>query len=170
MTLGTSGMAGTYDPENKLSYVIAGADLSIRVVRTTLRMEYLARRQQFSTNNPDLFKYALAPVDGDFFVKHGGFVEIEQPMTTALDLVARVDGMLRIGNVSDAGPGGGNAASVTNPLPYRASVLRETLALAYAVGRNFRFKGSVELWDFNYPDSAGRETELSFHLGTVGSF
>jgi hypothetical protein len=170
MTLGASGMGGTYDPENKLSYFIVGGDFSVRVVRTTLRMEYLARRQQFSTNNPDIFKYALSPVDGDFFVKHGAFVEIEQPMTQALDLVGRVDGMLRVGNVSDVGPGGGNAAVAPSPMPYRASVLRETIALAYAVGRNFRFKGSVELWEFDYPDSTGRETELGFHLGAVGSF
>jgi hypothetical protein len=158
ITLGASGMAGTYNPANTLSYMIVGADFSLRVSRTTLRAEYLLRRQQFDTSDPSLFQYAIASDRGDFFAKHGAFVEIEQPLGWGLDVLGRVDGMYRAGNVV-----------VGSPLTDKASVVRETLGLAYAFERNFRLKGSAELWEFSYRED-GRDTELSFHLGAVGSF
>jgi hypothetical protein len=170
VTLGASGLFGTYDPENKLTYAIVGGDFSLRVERTAVRMEYLVRRQQFDTSNPDIFKYAIAPAGGDFFAKHGAYVEVEQPVTEALGVLGRVDGMYRVGNVSNAPAGSGSEVALGSPLTYKSSVVRETLALAWALERNFRIKGSVELWEFSYADSTGRETELSFHLGAVGSF
>jgi len=170
MTLGASWMSGTYDPTNRLLYVIVGGDFALRIGHTALRMEYLIRRQQMDTSNPDIFKYTIAPVDGDSFTKQGAYVEIEQPVTRALDVLARADGMLRIGNVSNAAVGSGTEAAAYSPLTNQSWVGRETLALAYAIERNFRLKGSVELWEFSYNDLAGRETELSFHLGAVGSF
>ena len=57
-TLGASGLAGTYDPANRLSYAIVGGDLSLRIVRTAIRVEYLIRRQQMDLGDPDIFKYA----------------------------------------------------------------------------------------------------------------
>jgi hypothetical protein len=170
VTLGASGLFGTYDPENKLTYAIVGGDLTLRIVRTALRIEYLVRRQQFDTSNPDIFRYAIAPSDGDFFTKHGAYVELEHPVTEALAILGRVDGMYRIGNVSNAPVGGSSGVSTESPLTYRSSVVRETLGLGLALDRNFRLKGSVELWQFSYADAVGRETELSFHLGAVGSF
>jgi hypothetical protein len=158
VTLGASGMFGTYDPANTLTYFIGGADVSLRVMRTTLRAEYLLRRQQFDTSDPGIFQYAVAPDRGDFFVKQGGFVELEQPVASGLDLLGRVDGLYRVGNVL-AG----------SPLTDKASVVRETLGLAYAIERNFRLKGSVEVWEFSYRDQ-GRDAELSVHVGAVGSF
>jgi hypothetical protein len=170
MTLGASGLFGTYDPENRLTYAIVGGDYTLRIQHTALRMEYLVRRQEFDTSNPDIFKYAIAPAGGDFFAKHGAYVEIEQPFTEALDVLGRVDGMYRVGNVSNVPVGSGNETPEPSPMTYRSSVVRETLALAYSFERNFRLKGSVELWEFSYADADGRETELSFHLGAVGSF
>jgi hypothetical protein len=159
VTLGASGMFGTYDPNNRLTYAIAGADLSIRIHRTSLRLEYLLRRQQFDTSNPASFKYALAPADGDFFTKHGAYAEIEQPLSRTVDLIARVDGMYRVGNVL-----------ATSALSRQSSVVRETIGAAYAIERNFRIKLSTELWQFSDADADGRQVELSFHLGAVGSF
>jgi hypothetical protein len=171
LTLGMSGMVGTYDPRSQLTYVIAGGDFALRVQRTAFRAEYLVRRQQFDTSNPDLFKYTIAPSGGDFYTKQGAFVEIEQPITTALDLSGRVDGLLRRGNVSDVPSGSGTtAATAVNPLQYRSYVVRETLGLAYALERNFRLKGSAELWQFSYPDPLGHKTAIGFHFGAVGSF
>jgi hypothetical protein len=170
VTLGASGMFGTYDPNDRLTYAIGGADLALRVARTAVRMEYLVRRQQMDVSDPDIFKYAIAAKDGDFFTKHGAYVEVEQPLTDTLDVLARGDGMYRVGNVSNAAVGSGSDAASYSPLSYQSWVARETLALAVSVERNFRFKGSVELWEFSYADPAGRETELSFHLGAVGSF
>jgi hypothetical protein len=170
VTLGASGMFGTYDPNDRLTYAIVGADLAVRVARTAVRMEYLARRQQMDVSDPDIFKYAIAAKDGDFFTKHGAYVEVEQPLTDALDVLARGDGMYRVGNVGNPAVGSGNDTPSYSPLSYQSWVARETLALALSVERNFRFKGSVELWEFSYADPAGREAELSFHLGAVGSF
>lgn len=168
VTLGASGMFGTYDPENKLTYAIVGGDLSLRIVRTALRIEYLVRRQEMDTSNPDIFRYAIAPAGGDFFAKHGAYVELEHPIAEALSVLGRVDGMYRIGNVSNMPIGG--TIPVQSPLTYRSSVVRETLGLGLALERNFRLKGSIELWQFSYRDAVGRDTELSFHLGAVGSF
>jgi hypothetical protein len=158
MTLGASAMGGTYDPMNDLTYVIAGGDFTLRIDRTTLRIEYLARRQEFDTSNPGIFKYELAADRGNFFVKHGGFVELEQPLTRWLDAIGRVDGMYRTGNVL-----------TTSELSSRSSVLRGTLGLAIAVDRNLRIKASGEGWQWD-DDEAGRLRAASFHLGAVGTF
>jgi hypothetical protein len=170
MTFGASGMGGTYDPQDRLVYVIAGADWSLRIGRTAVRAEYLVRRQQMDVSNPDVFKYSVASDGGDFFAKHGGYLEIEQPILEPLDLLARADFLYRIGNVPQVGVGTGSLTPVLSPLTSDSWVGRGTLALAYAVERNFRFKGSVELWDFSYSDDNGHPVNLGFHLGAVGSF
>jgi len=170
-TLGASAMLGTYDPKNQLTYAIGGADFSLRVRRTAFRVEYLVRRQQFDDTNPDIFRYALATHGGDYFVKHGMFAEIEQPLLGALDSTLRVDGMWRRGNVSDLPVGSGSAnPTAVSPLTSRSYVLRETVGLELALERNFRLKGSAELYQFSYPDSLGNQDALAFHLGAVGSF
>jgi hypothetical protein len=171
MTLGASGMLGTYDPKSQLTYVIAGADFALRVQRTAFRVEYLMRRQQVDTSNPDIFKYEIPANGGDFFTKQGAFAELEQPLTSSLDFTGRVDGMLRRGNVSNVLTGSGDtAATSVSPLQYQSYVVRETLGLAYALERNFRLKGSAEVWQFSYPDSLGQKAALGFHFGAVGSF
>ncbi len=170
-TLGASAMLGTYDPKNDLTYAIGGADFALRVRRTALRAEYLVRRQQFDDTNPDIFKYSLASVRGDFFVKQGMYVEVEQPLASMLDSTFRVDGMWRNGNVSDLPVGSGSAAPTTvSPLTARAYVIRETLGLELALERNFRLKCSGELWQFSYPDTQGDKDALGIHFGAVGSF
>jgi hypothetical protein len=170
MTLGASGMFGTYDPANRLTYFIAGGDFAMRVRHTALRVEYLVRRQRMDTSDPDVFKYAVASSEGDFFAKHGGYVEVQQPVTADLDLLVRGDGMYRAGNVGNAVVGSGNETPAYSPLTSSSWIGRETLAFAYAIERNFRVKASLELWEFSYADADGRETELSVHLGAVWSF
>ena len=78
ISLGASGVAGTYDDENKLLYIILGADFSVRVKRTNFRLEYLVRRTAFDTGNPAVFKVTAPspPVQGDYFTKHGAYVEL----------------------------------------------------------------------------------------------
>lgn len=123
-------------------------------------MEYLVRRQQMDIDDPAIFRYVVAPHNGDFFVKQGAFVELEQPLTKELDVVGRLDGMYRAGNVV-----------ATSSLSDKSSVVRETLGFAYAIDRNFRVKTSGELWEFSDPDpGTGRTTEVSLHLGFVGTF
>jgi hypothetical protein len=160
LSFGASGEYGTYDPHNRFSYAILGGDLSIRLGRTNVRMEYLVRRQQMDIDDPSIFKYAVPARGGDFFAKHGAFVEIEQPIVKDLDVIGRLDGMYRAGNVL-----------ATSELSSSSSVVRETLGFAYAIDRNFRVKTSGELWEFSDPDpTTGRKTEVSVHLGFVGTF
>jgi hypothetical protein len=159
LTFGASGMLGTYDAHNDLTYAILGGDFSLRIGRTSVRLEYLVRRQQMDTSNPGIFKYDLAPSGGDFFTKHGAFFEIEQPLTQTIDVIARTDGMYRVGNVVQ-----------TSELTSKSSVLRETLGFAYAIERNFRLKTSGELWEFSDRDESGQRTAVGVHLGAVGSF
>jgi hypothetical protein len=162
MTLGASGTYGTYDPHNTLSYAILGADYSIRIHRTNFRVEYLVRRTEMDMSVPTSYKYAVVP-NGNFFVKHGAYVDMEQPIVRNLDFVARVDGMYRVGNVLAVAP--------NNELSSKSSVIRETLGVAIAVERNFRIKASGELWEFSDPDpTTGRHLEVSAHVAAVGTF
>ena len=159
LTLGASGMGGTFDPANQLTYVIAGADVSLRLGQTNLRAEWLVRREQFATDDPTRFRYAIPAQGGDFFVKHGAYLELEQPIVRALDLVVRVDGMYRKGNVL-----------VGSMLDKESAVGRLTFGLGYLVERHLRLKASTELWQFTDAGPTGSVREVSFHLGAVGTF
>jgi len=160
LTLGGSSMFGWYDPQNKDTYFIFGGDATLRLDHTTVRLEYLARRTSFDPSDRSVFKFVVADRDGDFFMKHGAYAEVEQALTPELDLVARVDGMYRVGNVEAA-----------SELGRRASVLRYTLGTAYAIERGLRIKFSTELWDFSDRDgTTGRKVDLSMHTGLAGSF
>ena len=160
LTLGLSTMYGTYDPNNNQSYAIVGGDASLRLDKTNIRAEYLGRRTEFSTADRTVFKYVVADTHGDFSMKHGAYLEIEQGLTPELDLIGRVDGMFRVGNVEAA-----------SELSRRSSVFRYTLGTAYAIERGLRIKFSTELWEFSDRDSlTQRKVELSMHTALAGSF
>jgi hypothetical protein len=157
-------MGGTYDNNNNLTYIILGGDASLRVRHTNFRAEYLVRRTEFDPKGA--LKYAVTPSEGNYFLKHGAYIEMEQPIVGALDLVARVDGLLRIGNVA-AG----------SPLTSQSWMARETLGLAYGIERNLRLKASVEYYEFSEGDAyvsptadSGHLRDLAFHVGVSGSF
>jgi len=159
-TLGASAMHGTYDPDNDQTYTILGTDLTLRLDKTSIRMEYLGRRTTFSTSDRTVFKYVVADKQGDFFMKHGAYAEIEQALTPELDLIGRIDGMFRVGNVEAA-----------SELSRRSSVFRYTVGTAYAIERGLRLKFSTELWEFSDRDGAsGRKLDLGMHLALAGSF
>jgi hypothetical protein len=162
VSFGVSGLAGTYDDKNQLLYAIGGVDFSIRVQRTSFRMEYLVRRTEFddAPASQPYFKYQFAPSQGDYFMKHGAYAELEQPIVRDLDLVARVDGLARFGNV----PAG------TPDLTDRSSVLRETLGFAYGIERNIRLKLSGECYEWSDKDAYGRDVDVAVHAAVVGSF
>ncbi len=157
LTVGASGMAGTFDPNRELWYVIFGADATLRINRTTLRIEWLARRQDFDPDGT-LLRYQITD-DNAFFLKQGAYVELEHPLTSRVDLVLRADGLLRIGDVP-----------VNSPLDKESAVGRATVAASILVERHLRVKASTEFWEFTDPDVNGVKTELSFHLGMVGTF
>lgn len=159
MTVGASGMHGTYDPHNELTYTIMGTDFSLRVNRTNLRAEWLVRRQDFDVSDPSIFRYAVPPTGGDFFVKHGAFIELEQPISAKIDLIGRVDGLYRKGNVV-----------VESPLHRKSGMTRFTLGTSIVLERGYRLKLSGEYWDFSDEGLNGRHNDVSFHVGVVGTF
>ena len=84
-TLGGSAMGGFFDPNRELWYWIFGADAMLRVGRTTLRAEWLMRRQEFDPDGVAL-RYVITD-ENAFFVKHGAYIELEQPLTSRVDLL-----------------------------------------------------------------------------------
>jgi hypothetical protein len=164
LTIGSSAIHGTFDPANDFTYSILGGDISLRLDRTNVRLEYLVRRQEIDTSDPTRLRYTIAP-NGDFFVKHGAYAEIEHPITSTVDLIARADGLLRTGNVA--------AVSVGAPdgdINHRSSIVRGTLGATVSLDRSLRLKASSSLWRFSDVDAEGKDLALSFHLGAVGSF
>jgi hypothetical protein len=93
-----------------------------------------------------------------FMAKDGWYVEFEQPIGRYVELIARWDGLHRIGNVTP-----------TSPLDVDAGMMRWTLGSQFSIMRNFRVKASVELYNLwgvrNAPDLA-----FAAHLSTVMSF
>lgn len=159
-TLGASGMAGTYDPESRLGYVILGGDASLRAGDTQLRAEYLIRRTDMDTSRPDAFKYPLAAVRGDFFVKDGAYLEAERTIVPGFAVIVRGDGMRRHGNVEKA-----------SALSSSSTVWRGTIGTAWFLDGTLRLKLSVEGWRFSDRDPvAGNLVELSTHLGVAGAY
>jgi hypothetical protein len=158
LTLGASGMAGTYDDQNRLVYMILGGDASLRAGRTNIRAEYLVRRTEMDMTDPTLFKYGASSNLGSAFVKQGAYVEVEQPIVPDLDGVVRLDGMRRTGNVL-----------ASSAMTSDAWMGRETLGLAYSIERNLRLKLSGELYEYSgvYGTSA---RDFAFHVGVVGTF
>ena len=159
ITFGASGQYGKFDPEAKFAYAIVGADVSFRSGRTDLRFEYLARRQEFDTSNPAAFRYEVARRGGDFFVKHGAYVELKQPITSWVDVIGRIDGMYREGNVV-----------LESPLSQKSTVLRYTVGTMFTIEQGLRAKVSAALWDFSDADQTGRHTDLSLHAALVGTY
>lgn len=158
-TVGVSGMYGTFDPLNRHSYGIFGGDLSLRFGQTNVRLEYLVRRQEFDVSDPTVFKYALASRNGDFFVKHGAYVEVEQPVSGRVTMLARIDGLYRDGNVA-----------ATSELSRHSDVERATLGTLVTIERGLRVKASTEAYRFSDADGSGKTAEVGVHLALVGVF
>jgi hypothetical protein len=86
-------------------------------------------------------------------------VELKQPLTNWVDLIGRVDGMFREGNVV-----------VESPLDKKSSVLRYTVGTMFTIEQGLRAKLSAELWDFSDPDEAGKHTNVTLHAAIVGTY
>ncbi|MFN0249695.1 MAG: hypothetical protein ACKV2T_22630 [Kofleriaceae bacterium] len=154
LSLGASTMAGHYDPDARLGFLITGADLVLQLGRLFLRAEYLGRWTEIDTQSASRYKYALPDNNEDAFVfKDGFYAELEVPVGR-VDLIARWDGLRRFGNVL-----------ATSSLRSRSVVLRYTAGAAIGIGHGMRIKTSVEAYDFSDLDD-----QLAIHVGLVGSF
>jgi hypothetical protein len=159
LTAGGSVMYGTYDPQNRFTYTIAGGDLSARLGRTQLRFEYLVRRQTFGADPAVPFKLVVPPDGREIFHKHGAYLEVERSVTEVIGLIARVDGLLRAGNLP-----------VDSPLGTRSAIFRYTAGATISVQPGWRLKTSAELWAFSNDVPKHQELQLSLHLAVVGTF
>jgi hypothetical protein len=158
LSLGASGMHGTYDPSRELGYTVLGADATFRYDRLNLRAEYLVRRTEMSLGTSPSQRFRYGPGDDGeldpYFLKDGFYLETDFPVVPWLELVGRFDGMRRLGNVVSS-----------SPLRKESLVLRYTAGANVVFERSFRLKLSGELYDFSDFDD-----EVAVHLGLVGAF
>jgi hypothetical protein len=158
LTLGASALAGRPDPERERSYAIGGFDVYLRVGELDLHAEYLLRRTKLPLgSDPDTrFRYGPGS-DGeydDYFLKDGFYVELNLPLWTRLELVARFDGLRRLGNVA-----------INSPLRKDSGVLRYTAGANVVLDGSVRLKISGEVYDFTDFDD-----EVAVNLGAVAAF
>jgi hypothetical protein len=159
MTLGGSGMAGHLDPKRQRSYWIAGADAYLRLWVFDLHAEYLVRRTEMAIgDNPDtVFRYGpnAAGHYDDFFLKDGFYVEGNVPLSSRLELVARFDGLRRLGNLT-----------INSPLKSRRSAI-----LRYTAGVNVILEGSVRLkFSCEYYDFSDFRDDVTVNAGVAAAF
>jgi hypothetical protein len=158
LTLGASALAGRPDPERERSYAIGGFDVYLRVGELDLHAEYLLRRTKLPLgSDPDTrFRYGPGS-DGeydDYFLKDGFYVELNLPLWTRLELVARFDGLRRLGNVA-----------INSPLRKDSGVLRYTAGANVVLDGSVRLKISGEVYDFT-----DFEDEVAVNVGAVAAF
>ena len=153
LTVGTSIIHGTYDPEGEQTYTIGGVDVHARLHALVFRAEALVRRTEFAIVGDDFRFDTLGQSEG-FFVKQGFYAEVEYPFTAWFEAFFRADGLRRYGNLPS-----------TSPLRRESAVLRYTPGVNFVLHRNLRLKVSSEIWDFSdFSD------EVAIHLGVAGNF
>lgn len=158
VTLGASMMAGRPDPARELTYAIVGADLYLRLGSFDLHAEYMLRRQEFPLGDDPNSKFRYGPNRNgeydNFFIKDGFYIEGTMPVSGRLELVARVDGLRRTGNVT-----------LNSPLRRRSGVLRYTAGLNVVLDGSVRLKFSAEAYDFTDFDD-----EVALNAGVAAAF
>ena len=157
LALGASAMGGHYDPAGQLAFAIFGADLVLKIAGVFVRAEYLQRRTDMALGMDPATRFKYGPGPNGFdttFTKHGYYVESEVPLGDRVDLIARWDGLVRIGNVL-----------ADSLLAHDSRVTRYTAGTAVRITSNVRVKASAEYYIFSdFPD------ELAFHLGIATPF
>ena len=159
LTMGGSGMWGHLDPKRQHSYWVAGADVYLRLASFDLHAEYLIRRTEFSVgSNPD-DTFRFGPNKGgtydNFFLKDGFYVEGNLPLTSRFELVARFDGLRRMGNVT-----------INSPIKSKHSAV-----LRYTAGCDVILEGSVRLkFSGEYYDFTDFKDELAVNAGVAAAF
>jgi hypothetical protein len=157
VTAGASAMGGTYDPENKLSFVVAGADLLVQISRIFLRAEYLVRRTEMALGTDPSTRFKYGPGKNGkydpYFLKQGFYAEMELPISDRLDGIVRWDGLRRQGNVLR-----------TTELRSDSALLRYTAGASFRLRGATRIKLSGELYDFS-----DFQDEIAIHLAVAGA-
>lgn len=130
--LGVSGAAGTYDSKDALWLYLAGIDLYARVGDVTFRAELVGRRTDLDPKET----YAYQVID-TFMLKAGWTAQVDWQALHSLTLIARSDGLFRLG-----------LPLPESQLSPTAAAIRETLALLWRFNEYFAVKADYELWSF----------------------
>ncbi|MBK7864448.1 MAG: hypothetical protein IPJ65_38760 [Archangiaceae bacterium] len=152
LTLGFSGMHGTYDPESQKKYSVFGADFSLRLGPVTFRTEAAWMRMNL---DPFAKGYRYDLVD-PWFEKGGFFAELEHPIGSHLIMLYRFDLLRRVGT-----PLPGALAEMS----FDSRILRYTGAAQVLLGESVFLKASYEYWWFT-----DFEPTHAAHLGLGGMF
>jgi hypothetical protein len=159
ITFGASAMAGHYDPDRSLAFVIAGGDVVVNLDAIVLRAEYLVRRTDMAVADkvPTFWKYGPNQQGrfDDHFLKHGFYAETEVPIGR-VDVFARFDGLIRSGNL----PAGSLLTS-------NARLLRYTAGAAVRISENIRIKASAEYYQLDVREIGD---DVALHLGVATPF
>jgi hypothetical protein len=157
VTAGLSAMGGTYDPENKLSYAIVGADLAVQIARIFIRAEYLVRRTEMALGDDPSVRFKYGPGKNGkydpYFLKQGFYAELEVPLSDRVDGIVRWDGLRRQGNVLR-----------TSELRSDSALLRYTLGASIRLSGATRLKLSGEAYDFS-----DFQDEIAIHVAIAGA-
>ena len=156
VALGARGMSGRYDPSRDLRYSIVGLDFYLRIGPLDLRFEALGRRTDIALGDAPQERYRYGPVDGewaDYTLKTGFYGEAFLRAHDYLELVVRMDGLRRAGN-----------------LPLGSTLRRKSEVHRYTFGFNLvyeslRLKVGGEFYDFSDFDD-----ELVFTGAIAASF
>lgn len=155
---GVSMMRGTYDPEHRLAFQIFGAHFVARIGDLFLRLEGVTRRTEMSLGESPMERFRYGPgSDGTFdpyFIKDGGYAELEVPAGKYVTLIWREDGLRRRGNVM-----------MNSQMRSDSVLVRHTGGAAIALKQSLRLKLSYEYYDFS-----DFEDESVVHVGVAGPF
>ncbi|MFZ4737816.1 MAG: porin [Bradymonadia bacterium] len=151
VALGASAMWGHYDDDGELSYLLGGIDFYTRYDRLNLRSEVLFRRTEIA-DEPDRYRQALEDL---FHQRDGFYVEVDGPLASRFEWLARVDGFRRAGPLLRS-----SALSSTD-----SSILRYTAGINVLPVSGMKLKLEYEYWDFSEFDAA-----QIIHTGLVGTF
>ena len=155
---GFSMMRGTYDPQHKQTFAIHAAHVVARVREVFIRAEYLTRKTEMSLGDDPSARFRYGPAStgrfDPYFVKDGGYAELEVPLTPRLTLLGREDFLRRRGNVT-----------ATSEMRSDSALVRHTAAAAFSLRQSLRLKLSYEYFDFS-----DYEDEAVVHAGIAGLF
>ena len=132
--LGGSFTGGTYDRDDKLTYLMAGVDFYLRVWRLTFRAEALGRRTAIDNT---VTGYPYTVID-PIVLKLGWYGQVDIAIHSRVTAVLRSDGIQRWG-----------APLPGSDLTPDARVLRQTAAVMVRINESFAFKLDYELWTFS---------------------
>lgn len=126
-TAGGSFLRGVYDPDGNYDYTAFGFDASVWVRGVQLRGEYVARENHV---------FLLDTGGRGLLRKKGFYVQAESPVVRKLQLVGRVDGLLRQG------------APLATDNDESSGIVRVTGGLAVLPGPDYALRLQFEHWRF----------------------